>query len=401
MFVSYFSILFMFIHFSLYFSCIYFVLLLLAVFHCKSAKLFLVVLVLVLQTKSIVNMADFTEEEVNKMVESFKQLGVKPKAGSAEDLRNWMLGVVASGELGDVKVPIDVKGNTYRPPPRISLFSGTAKDTAFDLWKYEVNCLISENTYSPEEILLAIRRSVKDNAARVLMHMGKGVTVQNIITKFDSVFGSIDRGQSLLSAFYSAKQEVSEDVTTFASRLEDLLSKAVEAGYVKPTDTNSMLCSSFYTGLNSQLKSISGYKFEKYTSFDELLVEVRRLESEFPPKPTHVKSMSTQKDEQIEKLTGMVNQLRSEVRQFQSRYEDRGHFSGRGRSFQRGYQGRRFNSNNRYRQRQTHEQTQSQSDKVTCYRCGQEGHVRSGCRNKYDKDGKPLNLEASTKEGRS
>lgn len=72
------------------------------------------------------------------------------------------------------------------------------------------------------------------------MCMGKDVTVHSILIKFYSVFGSVDRGQLLLSAFYSAKQETIEDVNTctFVSRLQDLLSKADDAGNVQYTETN-------------------------------------------------------------------------------------------------------------------------------------------------------------------
>lgn len=351
-------------------------------------------------------MAEFSEEEVDKMVQSFKTLGVKPKGDSPEELKSWMVQLVASGALGDVKPNINPTPVSHRQPPRIATFSGTSKDAAFDIWKYEIECLISEKVYSNEEILLAIRRSLKDSAARVLMHMGKTVTIQDIIHKFESVFGCVDRGQNLLSSFYSAKQGDTEDVTTFASRLEDLLSKAVEAGAIKPTDTNDMLCSVFYSGLNDYLKSISGYKFDKFKSFDELRVEVRRLEAELPCKTAHAKSAVASKDEQIEKLTGLVNQLRTDVNQFKTQLAERDNSSSRGRTSFRGQhgqrgQGRMFNTNSRYRNNhpsQTYSNTQDNENTIVCYRCGQKGHVKSGCRNRLS-DGKPLNFRGSMAKG--
>ena len=164
-----------------------------------------------------------------------------------------------------------------------------------------------------------------------------------------------------------------------------------------------MLCSVFYSGLNNHLKSISGYKFDKFKSFDELRVEVRRLEAELSSKTAHVKSATTNKDEQIEKLTGVVNQLRTEMNQFKTQLSKRDQFSSRGSSAFRGQsgRGRNFNSNTRYKQNHSGPQTHTSDNTVTCFRCGQEGHVKSGCRNKYNKDGKPLNFKGSMTKDQS
>ena len=241
---------------------------------------------------------------------------------------------------------------------------------------------------------------MKDKAARVLMHMGQQVSVQDILHKFESVFGCVDRGQTILSSFYSAKQGDAEDVTSFANRLEDLLSKAVETGKIKPTDTNDMLCSVFYSGLNQQLKSISGYKFDQFNTFDKLRVEVRRLEAEMSSTRTHSKAVTASKDEQIEKLTGVVNQLRTEVNEFKTKFsENRGRSSFR--AHPRGNRGRSINYNSRY---YSHSSNDSISE-VTCHRCGQKGHIQLGCRVRLDHQGRqfnrPLNFNASMRKGHS
>ncbi len=40
---------------------------------------------------------EFTDEEVEKMVASFKALGVKPKADTPEDLRSWLAAMPLQG----------------------------------------------------------------------------------------------------------------------------------------------------------------------------------------------------------------------------------------------------------------------------------------------------------------
>lgn len=347
-------------------------------------------------------MAEFTSEEISDMVESFKKLGVKPKAETPDALKEWMLALAASGKLGDAKVPLDSSHRDhYRQPPRISMFSGSSKDTAFDIWKYEIDCLISERFFTADEILLAVRRSVKDRAARVLMHMGPGVSISDILHKFNSIFGSIDTGTSLLSSFYSAKQGELESATDFATRLEDLLSQAVQAGKVKPHDTNDMLCSVFYSGLNESIKSIAGYKLDKCTSFDEFRVEVRRIEAEFPGKLTaHSKAVTSMADDKVAELTGTVNQLRTELNSFKTQYERDRNSSGRGRSYNRGGRGKSSYSNSRYNNTELNN-SKSFDQPIKCYRCGQEGHIRAGCRAKVDRQGRPLNSNVSMTKGHS
>ena len=55
--------------------------------------------------------------------------------------------------------------------PRLPLFSGETKDAAFNLWKYEVECLRAEGKREAD-VRLAIRRSLKGQASRTLMTLG-------------------------------------------------------------------------------------------------------------------------------------------------------------------------------------------------------------------------------------
>ena len=72
--------------------------------------------------------------------------------------------------------------------PRLPLFSGETKDATFDLWKYEVECLRAEGKREAD-VRLAIRRSLKGQASRTLMTLGVGASVDDILLKFQSVFG--------------------------------------------------------------------------------------------------------------------------------------------------------------------------------------------------------------------
>ena len=69
-------------------------------------------------------------------------------------------------------------------------------------------------------------------------------------------------------------------MSTWSCRLEDILSIAVEKKVVDPMNVNDMLRNMFWQGLKPSLKEISGYKYDKVKDFDQLRVEIRKLEQE-------------------------------------------------------------------------------------------------------------------------
>ena len=67
--------------------------------------------------------------------------------------------------------------------PKISIFSGDTKDTSFDLWKYEVSCLLSEKTYSRDALKQALCECLKGEAAKIVMRMGPSATLEELLEK--------------------------------------------------------------------------------------------------------------------------------------------------------------------------------------------------------------------------
>ena len=75
------------------------------------------------------------------------------------------------------------KSESYRP--RLSNFNGSTQknSTPYDVWRYEVTCLLAEHLYSTESILEAVRRSVRGGAERVLMRLGPRGDIRDILQK--------------------------------------------------------------------------------------------------------------------------------------------------------------------------------------------------------------------------
>ena len=204
--------------------------------------------------------------------------------------------LVASGELepkSEVKKEPDVekdveskqikpKTSKIREPPRITNFSGSkAKgETSYELWRYEVTGLLADQLYDKENINYAVRRSLKGDAGVIAMHFGAHATVADIIHKLDSIYGDVEKKEDLLAQFYRARQGEDESITKWSCRLESIMGRAVEKGIVKPTDRNSMLHTMLWTGLRTELKDISGHKFDSIKDFDELRIALRHIEKD-------------------------------------------------------------------------------------------------------------------------
>lgn len=188
--------------------------------------------------------------------------------------------------------PVSVQsGSTYIP--KLSIFSGdpSRSDVSYDVWKYEVECLINEE-YSEKVIFQAIRRSLKGQASKSAMRLGPDAALDEILEKMESIHGTVEREESLITNFYSALQKGDDNTTAWGCRIEDLLSKAVSIGKIHHDDVDEMLKYKFWTGLRQDLKDTTGYLYDKCTTFDKLRKEIRLVELEHPVNKKSTPSMN-------------------------------------------------------------------------------------------------------------
>nr|KAG5687327.1 hypothetical protein BaRGS_011733 [Batillaria attramentaria] len=225
------------------------------------------------------------------------------------------------------------------------------------------------------------------------MRLGTHSTLENLLTKFGSVYGATQSKESILAQFYSARQQKGEDVSSWSCRLEDLLMRAEELGQVDPGKRGEMLRCMLWTGLLPDLKDRSGYKFDTVKDFDKLRTELRRIEQESvqrteqtsKTKTSAMSNMASTSDEQddksrIQALEGAVQKLTDELKKLQKQRDPAGvrgqqQFKNAGPSGQQtqasGQPGRR-----------------KQGDGPVCYRCGEKGHIRAGCKVRLDHSAK-------------
>jgi hypothetical protein len=340
-------------------------------------------------------MATLSEEEGKTLVELFNKMKLKPNLDSEEALKEWL----AKTGLPDQEEDKDEKGDA-KPKglglpfnsnwPKLSNFSGAhpgKNEARYDEWNYEVKCLKAEGVHSSGAILRAIRRSTHGEAGRIVMRLGPNAGIPDILHKLDVVYGTVERGEVLLGDFYAATQSETEDVVEWSCKLEDMLEKAKSKGYVNTTTgSDEMLRTKFWLGLRSSLRDASSHKFDTCKTFDELRVELRIIEhdhngrkrADSSKKPGHVKSqIATKPDDEngsqtqhqatnsseFAELKGLICSINDRFTKLEGKVDQVS------RSYNRS-DGKSTNSRQSTNRRTT----------PTCWRCGQEGHLKSGCR---------------------
>ena len=214
----------------------------------------------------IADMSDYlSKEEIDNIVSAFKDMDIKPSAQTPGDFKAWM------EEYKD-----DEQWDAFLP--RISTFTGDEKTgTPYDIWRYEVQCLIRTG-YTHDTIKMAITRSLRGNSSKIPMRLGTDATIDDIMDKMDSIYGSVYPAEALLGQFYTARQNDDEDVASWGCRLEEILSQAKNRRNITDENINDMLTSKFFEGLRPELKNVARYKKDTTTDSDVIKIIERNRE---------------------------------------------------------------------------------------------------------------------------
>lgn len=252
------------------------------------------------------------------------------------------------------------------------------------------------------------------------MRLGSHAKVTDILEKFESIYGIVDKKQMLLSKFYSAKQDVNEDVTAWSCRLEDLIQKIMLSTRIPKPESEQMLKDIFWEGLKPSLKDTSGPIYDKNLLFEDLLRAMRIKEEEIrkrSEKSKNVNNVRATKTE-ISELKDMIQTLNNEISTIKEgistpndsindqfiNYQQQFDHSFCGHVYSRPlYQkvhsrrGSRYTSYcgnaGGYQSSENYIQPQYTDDgQPICLRCGQSGHLRIGCRVLLDHVRRPSNF---------
>lgn len=228
--------------------------------------------------------------------------------------------------------------------PKFSSFSGeesrSKKESSFEEWIYEVNCLRRDNIYSDAVIGQAIRKSLTGQAKKVLLTMNERVTVDEMLDRLEGVFGNVATPMSILQEFYTVSQRADESVTAWGLRLEEILKKAIEKGQVRQEDRDELLRNKFWRSLkNEKLKSATRLDFKTATSFDVLRKKVRAEEYDMKintgvqqqaviteRKEATADMPESKMDMLLERLASLEKQMKEMNKRRQGRFRNRGQY---------------------------------------------------------------------------
>ncbi|XP_076088537.1 uncharacterized protein LOC143058945 [Mytilus galloprovincialis] len=347
-----------------------------------------------------------------------KEVKEKPKGDDVQGLKEWMKEYLAtSGEIVTPKEEPQEKDTsktkttvTYtkmRDPPKVTNFSGSNSkgEATYAFWRYEVCGLMEDKVHDSDNISYAVRKSLKGEAGTIVMHLGPKASLPEIIHKLDSIYGDVEKKEDLLAQFYRARQGDDECVTKWSCRLEDIIGKAIEKGMVQHKDANTMLHSMLWSGLKTELKDISGHKYDTIKDFDELRIALRHIERDHEERKTSKKPQTAKaaaisepinNTSEFEEVKGLIQQLTTRFDRMETDYRGRG----RGYINYRGQNNNRYTDNRqgRWQDRSKPQASSANQDERRCFRCGKPGHLKLGCIEKLDKDGKPLNFKKSMEQ---
>ena len=251
-----------------------------------------------------------------------------------------------SAFFGDSPVVVQEK-------PSMPSFSGSGKDCSFGRWKHEAECLEADVKYSTSTVLEAVRKSLKTPAADVLPHLGVNATLQQLLDKIGSIYGSVLSGEALLEKFYCAKQAEDESCAKWSLTLEDSIYQAAQKGAIAKASVPGSLKQKFWSGLRDQnIKNALRHRYQEL-EFEKVLAEARVIEEENSPKQQE-KAKSHQQtgaeDSKLDLLLKKMEKMETEIKEIK--------------------EGKKTSS--------------GMKKKIVCEKCGIDGHLSWGCRKGED-----------------
>ena len=209
-------------------------------------------------------------------------------------------------------------------PPKFANFSGDVPiaktEVSYDQWRYEVEC--ARSSYSNVAIMEGIRHALRGQAADIARYLGTGAGVQEVLEKFDVIFGKVATCDTLMQDFYRLVQSKHERVAAFAARIEGALARIRQ---LHPTrlladDVDGCLKDRLFHGLRKAHRDSIRYLYDSPgISYPQVLVAARKAESEGEENRVRVAALSphlTGLEElaEGESVVGNVNEIPAQVR---------------------------------------------------------------------------------------
>ena len=355
-------------------------------------------------------------EEEHRLFEALKLLGINPTLSDPADIHR----LITAFQGKPVKKEPSTSSSKPATPdpkpmglcqyPKISIFFGDEPrgEVSWATFKYEVDALIDSKSYTDEQVLHGMRRSLKGKAGDKLRILGTDVKLRDVLRHLDIAYGTVESKESVMRKLYQSQQGLDETVEAYASRIEDLYHRAVNLRAIPNTEGKELLKETFHAGLRKDLKLMTMYQKDAYFSFDELKRALRKLESDLKSddnidtkkpckaayhsgadqreKKTEDKSEMSEIKEILTHINKRIDGLEKEKEHpredsaswYQPSYRDRDqpYYRGRGRGYYRGQPQDRGRGRGNYRPQRP---IGSQAFQPTCFICKEKGHIQMKC----------------------
>ena len=236
-------------------------------------------------------MATLDETDSQTMSELLAKLGIEGEVNSLDELKALIKPKKKSeikkerlshgGYVVDEEYAMEI---TTTVVPKLTWFCGSTLipkgHVSFTAWKHEVEGLTT--IYSKRAVIQAIKRSLKSPAAEVVWHLGQTTSHEEIMEALETWYDDVAEGEVLLSELFSTTQGEKESLTEFASRLESILYRLSKLDGTRYGGGDpEILKVNFFRGLrDDRLREALQPRKDKLTTFNQMLKEARRLESD-------------------------------------------------------------------------------------------------------------------------
>lgn len=208
--------------------------------------------------------------------------------------------------------------------PKLPIFSGDDQkgEVSFEVWRFELKCVMIDDSIDDSLVLQAIRRSLRGTARQMLIPLGEKATCQDIIAKLDTLYGNVSSSETVLQKFYTECQRDNENVTSYGCRLENLLQIAIDSGHISVSARNDMLRSKFWTGLkDDRLKTQTRHKYDSIMDFNILFKEIRAVEQELAANRVKKVNVQSVSDDKVDKMAKQMDQLLDRLKQLEAKID--------------------------------------------------------------------------------
>jgi mRNA-degrading endonuclease YafQ of YafQ-DinJ toxin-antitoxin module len=193
--------------------------------------------------------------------------------------------------------------------------------------------------------------------------MGEHVNIQQVLDKFDIVFGNVLPAEKLMEQFYTARQGHAQSVANWGCQLEDILNNITQQSEVNKRAKDDMLRSKFWSGLKDERVKINlRHLYDTSASHEQLLRKARIIEQEYSVvTPTSTVATSSVTATKV----AHVSQIQTSPPNPQSRKTLNTQIT---------------ELHDKLAELETKQQKRKQN--ITCFGCGQRGHYKRECTNK-------------------